>query len=344
MKISALTPGIDVPSSKYRIRQYIPTLADSGIFVNEFPAKIDYSAKLPGVLGRVRQKYIFPVSASWIGIKALSRISDVIQCNQYDAIWLNRAIVSSVFMERLLTKPLIYDVDDAIWLNNEKKIGKIARKATVILAGNSFIAEWFRKINSNVQIIPTAIDTKWFCPGESASDNVFRIVWTGTHQTMHYLLSIEKVLAKFLNERKDALLLVISDFPPIFRIISQEKVKFIKWTPEDELKALQGASVGIMPLFDSPWESGKCSFKMLKYMACGIPVLVSPVGMNKEVLSKGEIGLSAINDEEWISGLDFLFYNPDKCKQMGLKGIQVVKNFYSLDNVSEKLVRIIRNI
>ena len=78
IRISALTPGNNVPSSRYRVRQYIPVLNDSGISVDEFPAKINYSSKLPGILGRVKQKYIFPISATWIGIKSISRINDII--------------------------------------------------------------------------------------------------------------------------------------------------------------------------------------------------------------------------------------------------------------------------
>jgi glycosyltransferase involved in cell wall biosynthesis len=243
-------------------------------------------------------------------------------------------------MEKYLSRPLIYDVDDAIWINNEKNIGKIAKKAAVILAGNSFIAEWFGKINPNVQIIPTSINTKWFCPGELKTDNVFKIVWTGSHQTLHYLISIERALAKFLNVRKDTLLVVISDSFPEFSNIKPEKVRFIKWSPEAELRSLQESNVGIMPLFDTNWERGKCSFKMLQYMACGIPVLVSSVGMNNEVLSKGEVGISAINDEEWTSGLDFFYNNSGKGKQMGINGVKVVKQHYSLDVITGKLISI----
>src|ERR1035437_5156084 len=126
--------------------------------------------------------------------------------------------------------------------------------------------------------------------------------------------------------------------------IKKERVRFIKWTPEDEVVAIQEARVGIMPLNNTPWERGKCSFKMLKYMACGLPVLVSPVGMNSEVLSKGEIGIAALNDDDWLSGLEFFYKNRDKSKLMGFNGIQVINKYYSLDIVTKSLVQIFRNI
>lgn len=344
MRISALTPGINVPSSRYRVRQYIPALSDAGISVDEFAAKIDYSAKLPGILGKIKQRYIFPISASWIGIKSISRINDIIKSNRYDAVWLNRIIVSSVFLEKFIRQPLIYDVDDAIWINNERIIRKIAEKAEILIAGNSFIANWFSQINPHIYIIPTAIDTHRFFPSESRAKNLFKIVWTGSHQTDHYLLSIENALAKFLNERKDALLVIISDVYPRFTSIRPERIRFIRWTHEDEIKEIREAQVGIMPLFNTPWEQGKCSFKMLQYMACGLPVIVSPVGMNSEVLSKGEIGFSAIKEVDWISGLEYFYNYPVPAGQIGLNGRQVINKYYSLDLVSKSIAQIFQNI
>ena len=344
MRISAITPGINVPSSRYRIRQYTGLLNEAGISVTEFPAKISYSSKLPGVLGRVKQRYIFPVSAAWIGVKSVSRISDIISSNRYDAVWLNRIIVSSLFMEKLIRQPLIYDVDDAIWINNEKIIRKIGEKARTVLAGNSFIADWFSRFNHDVHIIPTAIDTQWFTPSTQVPGDIFRIVWTGSAQTVHYLLNIENALARFLNERKDTQLVVVSDVRPDFTKIKPERICFIKWTPENELDAIRGANAGIMPLNNSLWEQGKCSFKMLQYMSCGLPVLVSPVGMNNEVLKKGEIGYAASVDNDWVSALEELYKNPEKGKTLGLNGRQVIISKYSVDKIAGSLIQIFRNI
>lgn len=344
MRISAITPGINVASSRYRIRQYTGMLYEAGISVKEFPAKINYSSKLPGVLGRVRQRYIFPVSASWIGIKSVSRISDILNSNQYDAVWLNRIIVSSLFMEKFIRRPLIYDVDDAIWINNERIIRQIGEKAQTILAGNSFIADWFSKVNHNVQIIPTAVNTQWFIPSSQVDEDIFRIVWTGSNQTMHYLVNIENALARFLNNRKDTLLVVVSDVRPDFKVIKPDRISYVKWTPENELLAIHEARVGIMPLVNSVWEQGKCSFKMLQYMSCGLPVLVSPVGMNSEVMKKGEIGYAASNEDEWVSALEELYKDPGKGKKLGLNGRQVILNNYSVDKIAGSLIRIFRNI
>jgi glycosyltransferase involved in cell wall biosynthesis len=157
-------------------------------------------------------------------------------------------------------------------------------------------------------------------------------------------MSIEKALASFLNERRNSLLIVISDSYPLFKSIKPERIRFIKWTPIDELSAIRGAQVGIMPLDNSPWERGKCSFKMLQYMACGLPVLVSPVGMNTEVLSKDDVGLAAFKDDDWSSGLEFFYKNPDKNKILGINGRLVIEKYYCLDIVVKLLVDIFLNL
>jgi hypothetical protein len=239
IKISALTPGINAPASRFRVRQYIPLLNKVGIYVKEFPAKIDDSTKLPWIFGRVKQRYIFPISVSWVGVKAISRINDIIHGNHYDAVWLSRLISSSVFMEQLIRRPLIYDVDDAIWINNERKIIKIAQNASLIFAGNSFIVNWLEKFNHNIFLIPTAVDTERFTPIPNRNEETFNIVWTGTSQTNHYLISIEKALACFLKKHIDSGLYIISDIQPKFSSIPKEKITFFKWNPEIEFSILQ---------------------------------------------------------------------------------------------------------
>jgi glycosyltransferase involved in cell wall biosynthesis len=279
-----------------------------------------------------------------MGIRALSRIKDILKSNHYDAVWVNRNFSNLLFLEKCITSPLVYDIDDAIWINNEKAIGKIASKAEMIIAGNEFIGSYLEKYNSKIFIVPTAIDTKRFSPSKSQQIDTFNIVWTGSRETMHYLLSIEKPLSIFLNQTKNSKLIVISDSRPRFSIISADKLKFIPWSHENEVFGIQQSNVGLMPLFNTQWEQGKCSFKMLQYMACGLPVIVSPVGMNNEVFSRGEIGLAATKDDDWISGLKFFYKNREEGKRMGSCGRQVIYKYYSLSVASDSLAQIFGNL
>jgi glycosyltransferase involved in cell wall biosynthesis len=96
-------------------------------------------------------------------------------------------------------------------------------------------------------------------------------------------------------------------------------------------------SIGIMPLDDSLISRGKCSFKMLLYMACGLPVVVSPFGMNREVLEKGEVGLAAISCDDWVDRLDSLLRRTDERRRMGHNGRAVVMDHYSIQRLASRL-------
>jgi glycosyltransferase involved in cell wall biosynthesis len=335
--LAALTPGINVPSARFRIRQYIPKLEATGIKVREFPARLDYTSNIPGLPGKIDSK---PIKAAWYAYRLVSRIPDIIQCNRFEAVWLNRVTANPFYIEKLIRKPLIYDVDDAIWINNEKLIAKIGKKAEIIFAGNAFIANWFEKYNPNVHIIPTSIDTNRFFEIEKQKDQTFRIVWTGSSQTIHYLISIENVLKKFLDTYKNAKLIVVSDQNPPFTQISPHDYDFVPWTAKNEVKEIQKADVGLMPLNDSDWERGKCSYKMLQYMACGLPVIVSPVGMNNEVLSMGSIGFGPKNDKEWWKSLNDIYENHEMTLKMGSAGREIILKHFSMDVITHQIIDI----
>ncbi len=119
---------------------------------------------------------------------------------------------------------------------------------------------------------------------------------------------------------------------------------FVQWRRENEVEALQTMSVGIMPLTDTPWARGKCSFKMLQYMAVGLPVIVSPVGMNNEVLSKGDIGFAVNSDDDWYNAFDSLYNNSKLQNKLGGKGRLVVEEDFSAEQVSKTLFSILTNI
>jgi glycosyltransferase involved in cell wall biosynthesis len=80
---------------------------------------------------------------------------------------------------------------------------------------------------------------------------------------------------------------------------------------------------------------------MLQYMACGLPAVVSPVGMNAEVLRQGEVGLGARNLREWVDGLEILLRDPDLCARMGKTGRMVVEQDYSLEVLAPRLAKIL---
>jgi glycosyltransferase involved in cell wall biosynthesis len=167
------------------------------------------------------------------------------------------------------------------------------------------------------------------------------IGWLGLSSGFGYLYAIEPALREVLRNHPEARLRVVSSSPPKLQTLPVEQVEFVFFTRQHEAADIQGMTIGIMPLDDSVASRGKCSFKMLQYMACGLPAVVSPVGMNAEVLRQGEVGLGARNLREWVDGLEILLRDPDLCARMGKTGRMVVEQDYSLEVLAPRLAKIL---
>lgn len=249
-------------------------------------------------------------------------------------------------LERFSKRPRFLDVDDAVWLNGRRSaihFPSLVKSCDRILCGNIYICENVSKWNRNVRLLPTAVDTTRFHPKRSDSANRLIIGWSGLNAGAKYLLNIEDALYQLLSRRRDAVLRVVSDARPSFTKLEDSMVEFVRWSPKNEVQTIQEMSVGLMPIDDTPWSRGKCSYKMLLYMACGIPVVVSPYGMNDEVLSKGRAGLSAKSHSEWIDSIDWLLDSPGDRLSMGITGRNIVETEYSLNVLAPRMASYLRD-
>jgi glycosyltransferase involved in cell wall biosynthesis len=95
-------------------------------------------------------------------------------------------------------------------------------------------------------------------------------------------------------------------------------------------------SIGLMPLADNDWCLGKCSYKMLCYMASGLPVVVTPAGMNGEVLALGEFGFSASCQRQWVDALIALLDDVQLRRRMGAVGRAVAEAHFSLHRLAQQ--------
>lgn len=344
VRITAITPGYNEPSSRFRVRQYIPKLKENEIIVNEYWSSPRLSYKLPGKLGSVKQRYIFPLSGAVEFLKLCSLTTSFYASYRSDLVWMNRPAHNIVHLENYYKKPVVLDVDDAIWINAEKKIGSMAKNVSYILAGNSYIANWLSKYNQSIFIVPTAIDTSKFVPHSAIhTDERFIIGWTGSGDGLKYIYDIEDQLYAFLRNHKLSFIKIICDRKPVFRKIPEDKIIYVPWSPNIEHTELQDLSVGIMPLTDNEWSRGKCSFKMLQYMSTQIPVIVSDVGMNSEVLVKSEIGFGIKKLNEWGKALEILWWDKGLGRKMGENGRALVEKEYSVNVIAKKLCDIFIN-
>lgn len=354
MRVLALVPSIydSSPGQRFRIEQWEGGLKQSGVEIT-FAAFEDQN--LRDVLYTRGQWF-----RKGIGIcKAfIRRLSTVRQSNSYDLVYVFReaALFGPAIFERIvqLSKvPLIFDFDDAIfvryrspangWLSVLKAPGKtrtICRLASHVIVGNNYLAEYARRFNRNVTVVPTTIDTDTYRVRAVRGTATPVIGWTGSYSTVRHLDLLRRVLCQ-LARRERFRLMVIG--PSDYRLDGVD-VEVVPWRSQTEAQDLAKADIGVMPLPDDPWSRGKCGCKALQYMGLGIPAVCSPVGMNVDLISDGDNGFLANSAEEWITKLTLLLRSPQLRGKLGLAGRKTVEERFSTTSQVPRVHKVFRSV
>jgi glycosyltransferase involved in cell wall biosynthesis len=340
VRVAAYTGGMMVPSARARVRQYIAPLQSLGIAVHEYPLPMG------NILPRSRG-----LRPPWMAATALARMAALTCSWKADVTWISRQLLPAFApLQALAKRPMILDVDDAVWLNTGgHRAQALAQASSLVVCGNSFLANQFSHWNANVVIIPTAVNTAWYQPNRLKEQTMTHsptlvLGWTGTSGNFPFLYAIEGALKQVFEQCGHAKLLVIADRPPQFHLLPASRVEFQRWTPSAELAAFARISIGLMPLADNDWCNGKCSYKMLCYMSAGLPVVVTAAGMNREVLAMGEVGLSASSEQEWVDALTALLDNADLRQRMGDAGRMVVEERFSLHRLAQQYALLFQSL
>lgn len=336
IRVAALTSGRNVPSSRFRVRQFIPALRAQGIEVREFVSPIAKYASAP----------FRPASWALTGTKIALRLPSVAASRRFDLVWLERELVPGrATLEGLTGRPRLFDVDDALWTQGAPGFSEqIARHSDGVIAGNEFLADHFRSRGSRTWVVPTAVDIDAFRPRAPSSPRPWTIGWSGSASTLPFLLEIEEPVAEFLRSRPEARLLVVCDERPTFRHLPDGRWNFLPWSAAHESDALREMDAGLMPLPDTDWARGKCAFKLLLYFATGIAAVVSPVGMNAEVLGMAEAGHAARTPREWVEALVALHDDRAHAAALGAAGRRLVEECFSVDVIAPRLGTIFREM
>ncbi len=327
IKVTALTSGWHVPSSRYRVRQFVEPLARLGVEVSERRMPVSkYALKRAGALG------------------ALARLPGVAAARGSDVTWLERDLVAGRrTLEHFAGRRRLFDVDDALWLLSRSDFSeRIAAESFGVIAGNEFIAEHYRRHCGRVWVVPTSVETRAWKPPTEREPGPWTVGWIGTSSNLPHLLAVEEPLADFLARHGDARLLVVCDKEPRLNRIPPRSRRFVRWSAENEIGSVQGMDVGLMPLPDTEWARGKCALKMLLYMAVGIPVVASPVGVGASLLGRAEIGIAAASRDDWYEALRLLSGDGARARRMGAGGRQLAEEEYSVMKNSIRLADIFR--
>ena len=331
-KILALTQGLHTPSTRFRWQQYAEDLTDAGLEVSELSSH--FGSYAPA--SRIRRPL-------WLAATMAESLVRTLRANSHDLRFLQRNLTATLCTwEPFLSKPFVFDVDDAIFLGPRgASADRIARSASLIICGNSFLAEHFSR-HGPVVVLPTAVDASRFVPRAGPMPSRQVIGWSGSSSGLKYLYGIEQAIHKLLHRHPDVFLKVVSDKAPAFKSLPSDRVVYEPWSPDREVAVLHEFAVGIMPLDDDLWARGKCSFKMLTYMAAGIPVVVSPVGMNVEILTQGSCGLAAKTTDDWVDAISSLLSDTALSAQMGRTGRQIIEARYARNVVAPQLVQLLK--
>ena len=343
-------PFDEAPSQRFRFEQYFNLLQSNGYEIKEVPFLDHKGWNALYKNGSTFQKIMAILRAFGRRFLLMFKI------RKYDFIFIHReaSMVGPAcfewFIAKVLRRKFIYDFDDAIWLPNYsesnarfhrlkmyRKVNKVMKYADRIIVGNDFLKAYANRFNENVQIIPTTIDTTQVHNIKANPDQEPIVIgWTGTHTTTNYLEPILPVLDE-LAKTHSIVFHVISNLPPDF---DRPYLQFVKWNKDNEIVDLAKFNIGIMPMEESEWTLGKCAFKGLQYMALEIPAVLSPVGMNTEILEHGKSGFLCSNQDEWLETLTLLIEDKSLRCKIGEEGRKVVLEKYSLNAFSKQYLNL----
>ncbi len=324
-------------SSRLRHMQYAPALARAGLettldpfFSGEYLARLyaGQSTSLPALTAYAR------------------RVSHLRRAGDYDVLWLEKEALPWLpwaFEKRLLPRgvPLVVDFDDAVFHNYDlhrsgavrsvlgDKIDRLMASAALVTAGNPYLAARARAAGApRVEIVPTVVDLAAYrvapalMPGEPT-----RIGWIGTPSTWGaYVEPLMPLLTRSASEAGARILAVGAGHA----VAAHPLLDSEPWSEASEVARIQAMSIGIMPLEDTPWARGKCGYKLLQYMACGLPVVASPIGVNATIVEHGVNGFLADSEAEWHAAITTLLNDQDLRQRMGAAGRRKVETHYAL--------------
>lgn len=333
--------GLQAASTRYRFAQYFPALRAAG-FEPELSPLLD-DAYVRGLAAGGATP-----GGAYLGGLA-RRLADLSRAGDAAAVLLNYEAFPYLpaLYERLLAlrAPVVFDIDDAIFHRYDLspvlrpflggKTARVAGLARVAIAGNEYLAANLRSRQRDVRVIPTVVDTELYAPSARKGEGPAVIGWIGSPSTAGYLGAVFPVLRELAGERRARVVIVGAGRAG--ERFAGEGVELRDWAEEREVADVQGFDVGIMPLPDDPWSRGKCGFKLIQYMACGKPVVASPVGVNADIVAPGT-GLLAGGGEEWKAALERLISCSQLRAELGAAARERAVKEYSLRRWSAEFV------
>lgn len=325
-------------SSRYRVFQFQPALESAGFDVRVLPP-----TKAPG-------RGLARLWSSLVEQRAILKAAQDV-----DLVFVQKRLFGARFVKRLLKldKPLVFDLDDAIFTspkNNwsgstrHRTLGRLTAifsAAELVITGNNFLRDYAENFARRVEVLPTVVDMERYLTKGHQPDAPVVLGWIGHSVNHPYLQNLSGVLSRLSTQFPGLRLLVVSD---IDFSMPGVQVENRRWSEAGEIKDLLDMDIGLMPLPDDEWSRGKCALKAIQYMASGLPVVCSAVGANQEVVRDGVDGYLVSDDEQWYAALSTLMASTDMQRSFGTAARQRVLEHFSLAAVAPRMVALLHGL
>lgn len=355
MRILVMTrlPEVDA-SSRQRVYQYKEILEKKhGIYLTIIPF---YSKE---IFLKYRQGELSKLKLAKL---LMNRNRELKQFKNFDIVWILRSLSpleNPNFLKKITKKkiPIIFEMDDAIYLGEKASrlrtkltrswnhVEKYVSNADGVIVGNTELQDWSLKYNKNIFVIPTGLNVASYKMKNNSDTEVFTIGWIGSESTAPNLELVIPAINEFAKDKKIKVVFIgLGNYSNKFKF--NENVEFInlEWSEEIQNKYLQKFDIGIAPLYNTPFNRGKCAYKVVQYMATGIPTIGSPVGVQKELFCTNEIGFSANNQKEWISMFDLLLNDKKLRLQLGKNSRELAENYFDVNVLADKIAGVMNKI
>ena len=351
MRVLALVPHPTLgPSSRLRVGQYVPYLAEQGI-----------DMQISSFIDDATYRYLYEPGhtvpkALAVARGVMRRAADAVGASRYDLVLIHRESLpfGPPVVERSLVArrvPYVFDFDDAIYIPSTHPanrrfawlrrldVASVVAGARRVIAGNEHLALWACRYSADVSVLPTPVDTDRHrpAPRRGASGPVV-IGWVGSSSTAEYLDLLDEPLRRVAERR-----------PILVRVMGGRyrhatvPVHVLPYSLAAEPAVVAGFDIGVLPQPDNEWTRGKGGFKALVYMAAGVPVVASRVGVNPEVVRDGVTGYCVKGIEEWTATLERLVDDADLRRRLGGAGREFVDGRYSLRVMAPRFAALLRS-
>jgi hypothetical protein len=334
-------------STRYRVLQHVPRLRSWLGRVTVSTAG-DTVTRPPGRRGQARYFATHAVRYAQRAAAVPRTIRD------HDAVLVQRGLYA--LGPALITRPLtastrrlVLDLDDAVfvlhpalaakgpvarWLYGPQQTLALLRRADHVIVSTRALADMLPPWVGEPTVLPTVPDPSRYTLTEHRDEGPVIVGWAGTVGGLEFLDPLEEVFRRLAHER-------VANVEVVCSQPWRDWTGFQRWRLEDETSYFTGFGVGIMPLPDTPYTRAKAGFKLLQYMAAGLPVVASPVGINVELLRESRAGFLATTPREWEEALRELAGDVELRRDMGRRGRAFVEGHADLDGQARTLATLV---